>query len=253
MRRSAVAAALFVVFVAIAPSWAARPQDEPVQLPNAIDVNLWNDGQSMLARASVVLGRFKSDPKMVDLMRQARGIFVIPAFGHGSGATLISGQAWASGVLLANKNGQWSDPAFFSMGGGSLGPHTTANGGALLLFIMNDRAMSKFASRSNWSLSSAPGSTIANYSSATPQDLSGHGADIVAWSAAGGPNSDTEISIADLSFDTAMNMTVYGTSDLRHILANDTPYINQTVISMRRQMPSAATTATAQNRPPKDG
>ena len=252
MRRFAAAAAFLVLSAGIAPGWAAAPQED-VQLPNAIDVQQWNDAQSMLARASAVLERFKSDPKLVALMRQARGIFVIPAFGHGSGVALTPGQAWGSGVLLANKNGQWSDPAIFSMGGGSLGPHTTANGGALLLFIMSDRAMAKFASQSNWSLGSAPGTTIANYSSAMPQDLSGHGADIVAWSASGGPHSDTEVSITDLSFNTAMNMAVYGTSDLRNILANDTPYINQTVISMRRQMPSAASTATAQIRPAKDG
>ena len=50
-----------------------------------------------------------------------------------------------------------------------------------------------------------------------------------------------------------MNMTVYGTADLRDILANNTLYINQTVISMRRQMPSAANTATADDRLSKDG
>src|SRR5690242_18040477 len=67
------------------------------------------------------------------------------------------------------------DPVFFTLGGGSLGPHVTANGGALILFVMTDRAMAKFKKLSNWSLSSAPGMAIVSYSAATPQDLSGHG------------------------------------------------------------------------------
>ena len=252
MRRFAVAAAFFYVSVAIAPSWAAGPRED-IQLPNMIDVNQWNDAKAMLARASAVIGRFRSDPKMVALMRQAKGIFVIPAFGHGSSAALIPGAPWGTGVLMANDGGQWSNPAFFSMGGGSLGPHTVANGGAVLLFIMNDHAMAKFANKSSWSPGSAPETKIVNFSSATPEDLAGQGADIVAWSATGAPHSDTEVSITDLSFDPAMNMTVYGTADLRNILSNNTLYINQTVISMRRQMPSTANSATAEDRPSKDG
>lgn len=245
MRRFAVAAALFLISAAIAPSWAISPPDDD-QIPNAVDVKQLSDAETLFASASSIISRFKSDPKMLALMRQASGTFVIPAFGH---ANPVAGAHWGNGVLLANKSSQWADPVIFDLGGGSLGPHTIANGGALILFIMNDRAMAKFASQSNWSLNSAPGTNIVNYSAASPQDLSGHGADIVAWSASGGPNSDTQVSISDISFDSAVNMTVYGTSDLRSILANRAPYINQTVISLRKQMPAAANTASAQTHP----
>ena len=120
-----------------------------------------------------------------------------------------------------------------------------------MLFIMNDRAMAKFVNGSNWSLSSAPGTNIVNYSAATPDDLSGHGADIVAWSASGGPNSDIEVSVNDIAVNTALNATVYGTPDLRNILANRAPYINQDVINLRREMPSPAAAAAPvpQNKP----
>lgn len=242
---------------AITPSWAASTpastQGTPAntqgtaQLPGVVDPKQWMDIQSQLARAGAVVGRFKSDPKMVALMQQAKGIFVIPAFGHGSTA---SAGPWGSAVLMANNQGQWSNAVFFTLGGGSLGPHVIANGGSLILFIMNDRAMAKFESGANWSLTSVPGTNIVNYSAATPQDLSGQGADIVAWSASGGPNSDTTISVDDISVDSALDATVYGTPDLRIILANRTPYINQDVINLRRQMPSMATAATrpTQNR-----
>ena len=256
----------------------AGTDDSDGLVGSAIDPKLWMDIQTQLSRASSVVVRFKSDPKMVALMQQARGIFIVPAFGHGTSPTT---GAWGTAVLMANNKGQWSNAAFFTLGGGSLGPHVIANGGALVLFIMNDRAMSKFESGSNWSLSappnptaaansrpgttnvatnpksganvtppgnatnSPPGTNIVNYSAATPQDLSGQGADIIAWSASGGPNSDTQVSISGIAANTALNGTVYGTPDMRNILANRSPYINQDVINLRRAMSSAANVKTA--------
>jgi SH3 domain-containing YSC84-like protein 1 len=252
VRRFVIAAPLLFALAATAPCWAATTPAStqgtaattqgPAQLPGVVDPKQWTDIQSQLARASAVVGRFKSDPKMIALMRQARGVFIVPAFGHG---TSPSAGAWGSGVLMANNKGQWSDAVFFTLGGGSLGPHVIANGGSLILFVMNDRAMGKFESGTNWSLSSAPGTNIVNYSTATPQDLSGQGADIVAWSASGGPNSDTEVSVNDISVNTALNSTVYGTPDLRNILASRAPYINQDVINLRSEMSSTASAATS--------
>jgi len=251
VRRFAIAEAVFLVVTAITPCWAASPEPD-IHVPNAVDPMQWNDAQAILSKTSAVIARFKSEPKMAALARQAQGIFVVPQFGHGTSPTTAS---WGSGVLLASDHGQWSDPVFFTLGGGSLGPHVTANGGALILFVMTDRAMAKFKKISNWSLSSAPGTAIVSYSAATPQDLSGHGSDIVAWSAAGGANADTELSITDIGFDMALNSTVYGTPDLRSILANEAPYINQTVINLRREMPSTAiaTTPNVQDPPLRRG
>lgn len=252
MRRFVIAASLILALAVTASSRAASTPastQQTNQVPNAADTKQqWNDAEGILTKASAVVGRFKSDPKMIALMRQARGIFVIPAFGHGSSDAT---GPWGSGVLMANNNGQWSDAAFFTLGGCSLGPHVIANGGSLILFIMNDRAMARFEGGSNWSLSSAPGTNIVNYSAATPQDLSGHGADIVAWSASGGPNAGTEVTVTDISMDTALNSTVYGTPDLHNILANRAPYINQDVINLRSEMPStvSATALNPQNRP----
>ena len=228
--------------------------DDTDQLVGAVDPKQWMDIQTQLSRVSPVVGRLKSDAKISALMQQARGIFIVPAFGHGSSPTT---GPWGSAVLMANNNGHWSDAAFFTLGGGSLGPNVIANGGSLLLFIMNDRAMANFESGSNWSLSSAPGTTIVNYSAAMPQDLSGQGADIIAWSASGGPNADTTVSVTDISANAAWNGTVYGTPDLRSILANRVPYINQDVINLRSEMPAptraANSSSAAKNQPSQHG
>src|SRR5690348_15911779 len=140
MRRFAIAQAVFLAVSAITPCWAASSEPN-IQIPNAVDPMQWNDAQAILSKTSAVIARFKSDPKMAALARQARGIFVVPQFGHGTSPTTGS---WGSGVLLASDHGQWSDPVFFTLGGGSLGPYVTANGGALILFVMTDRAMAKF-------------------------------------------------------------------------------------------------------------
>lgn len=250
MRSFAIAAvASLFVSATVAPCWAATTQDtnaqDSSQVQGGISMKEWTDAQTLLVNASSVLGRSKADPKMVALMRAARGVFVIPQFGH---AQNVPGGHWGAGVLLANNNGQWSVPAFFSLGNGSLGQHVTANGAALILFIMNDRAMAKFGS-GNWSLNSAPGTAIVDYSSAAANDLAGHGADFVAWSAAGTAKSDTELSISGVSFDTALNTAIYGTPDLRMILADRAPYVDQSAISVRQQMISVAGTANPQDRP----
>jgi len=222
-----------------------KPADQQdVVLPNAVDMNQLADANTLVSKVSAVIGRFRSDPKMVDLMRRAKGVFVIPEFGHG---TQIPSGRWGAGVMLVNSNGHWSEPVFYGLGGGSLG-QTNANGGALVLYIMNDRAMAKFRSAANWSLTPQTGLNIVTYSAAMPQDLAGGGADIIAWSAAGGPHSDTQVSITDISLDAASNQAVYGTTDTRNILANNTLYINPAVISLARSMPSSASTGVAQNR-----
>ena len=97
---------------------------------------------------------------------------------------------------------------------------------------------------------SAPGTNIVNYSAATPQDLSGQGADIIAWSASGGPNADTQVSVNGISANTVLNNTVYGTPDIRNILANRSPYINQDVINLRSAM---ASTVSSVKSAEKDG
>jgi lipid-binding SYLF domain-containing protein len=235
VRSFAVATTLLFVFSPIAPSSATSNQPSTpdiIQLPSVVDAKQWSDAQSLVAKASADIVSLKSNPKMIALIHHAKGIFLIPQFGHGNS---IGG---GSAVLMENNHGRWSDAVFFGLGGGSLGPHVVANGGALILFIMNDPVMARFESGSSWSLSSAPGTNIVNYSAATPQDMSGHGADIVAWSAAGAPNANTEIHVTDISADKALNGAVYGTPDLRNILANRTPYINQGVINLRHQMPA---------------
>jgi lipid-binding SYLF domain-containing protein len=248
MRTSAIAAALFFLSASAMASGAATtspitpsPDD---QLPNAVNLQDLTTAQMLLTKTAATLDRFRSDSKMLALLRQAKAVFVIPQFGHADSA---SGAHWGAGVLLANYSGHWSDPVFFTLGGGSLG-QTVAKGGALILFIMSDRVLGKFQAAPMWSLNSGPGTTIVNYSAAAPQDLSGKGTDIIAWSAAGTPRAETQVAITDISFDTASNSGVYGTTNLRDILGSHTPYLNPTVISLVRQMPSAATTAAAQNR-----
>ncbi len=223
------------------------PQDD--QLPNAVDLQELSTAQTLLSKVSGVTTRFNSDARMLGLMRQAKAVFVIPEFGHASPAA--SGP-WGAGVLLAKSNGHWSEPVFFTLGSGSLS-QTAAKGGALMLFMMNDRALAKFEGNPTWSLGSAPGTSIVNFSSAMPQDLSGNGADIIAWSASGGAHADAQVSIGDISVDAAANCAVYGTTDLRNILAGRTPYLNPTVTSLMRQMPAGVSTVSDQNRAPKRG
>lgn len=72
------------------------------------------DAQSRVIKAAAVVDQMKSDHAIAALLRQARGLLVIPDYGKA--AWIIGGQGGV-GVLLARYQGRWSGPAFFTIGG----------------------------------------------------------------------------------------------------------------------------------------
>jgi len=226
-------------------------------LPNAANVNTTNanngatlaDADRLLQNASGVITNMQSDTNVVNLLSRAKGVFIIPN----------SGSVSSGGVLLTSKNGRWSNPVFFSMGGAAPGVQPTAtsgsanagnvingNSGPVALLIMSNRAMSRFESNGSFSITPSARLNIVNYSAnATqtspapqPSQASGKTGDIIVWSGSNAANNGVTPTFTQVTANRMYDQTIYGTANMRQILAGRAPLTNQLAVNLSTEMPA---------------
>lgn len=160
--------------------------------------------------AVTVVQKMLAEPRMKELLQQAKGIFIVPTYGR---AALAVGAEGGAGVLLIKKaDGAWSDPAFYNIGGLSAGAQVGVEAGAIALVLNNEKAVNKFMQKNKFALSAAAGLTIVNWSKVA-QGSVGDG-DVVAWSGAKGLYG---------------NLVSVGVNDIRYNQKLTDAYYHQTV------------------------
>ena len=164
-----------------------------------------NDAQKLVDNAVSVVRTMKKDPQLEKLMAKAKGIYIVPDFGRG--ALLVGGRGGA-GVVLANHNGQWTDPAFYDFGAISFGAQAGASGGPIAFLLMSKNAVDAFKSGNKISLNAGAGLSIVTYS-ANAQASWGKG-DIIMWSNTKGAYAGATVSISDINWADGNNKTYYG-------------------------------------------
>jgi lipid-binding SYLF domain-containing protein len=82
-----------------------------------------------------------------DLVKQAKGVFIVPQLLEGA---FIVGASGGSGVFLARdeKTGEWSGPAFYTIGGASFGFQAGGQASEVILLVMSDRGVSSLLTNS---------------------------------------------------------------------------------------------------------
>jgi len=157
--------------------------------------------------AVAVVKRMEADTTMQHVLAEAKGVFIVPTFGRA--AFGIGGQG-GSGVLLAKQSdGAWSDPAFFNIGGISIGAQLGAEGGPIAFALMNDKAVQRFSGNNNFSLSADAGITVINWARLA-QGSTG-GGDVVAWSGARGLFGNVAtLGVNDIRFNQKLTQSYYG-------------------------------------------
>jgi lipid-binding SYLF domain-containing protein len=160
--------------------------------------------------AVTVAQRMQEEPRMKELLQQAKGIFVVPTYGR---AALGIGASGGAGVLLVKRaDGSWSDPAFYNIGGISAGAQVGAEGGAIAMVLNNEKAVNKFVQKNAFSLNAAAGLTLVNWSKIA-QGAVGDG-DVVAWAGTKGLYG---------------NLVAVGVGDIRYNQKLTDAYYHQTV------------------------
>ncbi len=184
---------------------AATPASPPANAASATDTHHKREAQQLINEATAEVKKMSADPKLKQLMAKAKGIYLVPEFGRGA---LIVGGRGGAGVVLAKKNGKWSDPAFYDFGAISIGAQAGGSGGEVAFLLMTDNAVDAFKSGNKIALNAEAGISIVDYS-ASAQGSWGKG-DIVMWSDTAGLYGGGSISLSDLNWADNNNQAYYG-------------------------------------------
>ncbi len=105
--------------------------------------------QELVTKANLAVKNFTADSNMSylhDNLDEAEGLLIIPALIKGA---FIIGGSGGSGVLLARgKDNEWSYPAFYTMGTGSIGFQWGGEVSEIILMVMTQKGMDKLLSSS---------------------------------------------------------------------------------------------------------
>jgi SH3 domain-containing YSC84-like protein 1 len=161
--------------------------------------------QDRVEDATHLVDHMKEDPNLAQLLHEARGVFIIPHYGK---AAFIVGGQGGGGVVLARRDERWTDPAFFDIGGGSIGWQAGATGGSIVMMLMTPRAMDRFEhSKGKWSLHAGVSLTVVRYSGNAA--LSTRGADIIAWTDTSGLYGGLTAGVTDITPDNRLDRDYY--------------------------------------------
>lgn len=99
--------------------------------------------QILVDEAQMTLRNFMADSNMGwfrDHIKDAKGLFIVPQYMK---AALFYGGAGGSGVFVARdeKTGEWSEPAFFTMGAASFGFQFGAQMSEVVLLVLTQRGV----------------------------------------------------------------------------------------------------------------
>lgn len=203
----AAAPAILAAVITAGPTWAADNDAGGTQNSKNVGINTSHKSevQSLLKSATAEVQTMKQNPHLKQLLAKAKGVYLVPEYGRGA---LIVGGRGGAGVVLAKNNGKWSDPAFYDMGGVSIGVQAGGSGGKVAFLLMTDNAVDAFKSGNKVSLNAGAGLTIVNFSH-NSQASWGKG-DIIMWSDNSGAYAGVDVSATDLNWADNNNQAYYG-------------------------------------------
>ena len=162
--------------------------------------------QDRIDDSARLVHQMKQDPNLAQLLSEARGVFIIPHYGK---AGFIVGGQGGGGVVLAKHDNQWTDPAFFNIGGASIGWQAGATGGSIVMMLMTPRAVNQFErSKGKWSLHAGADLTVVRYSGDLEATTRGHN-DIIVWTNTRGLYGGLTAGVTDITPDNAMDHDYY--------------------------------------------
>lgn len=168
--------------------------------------------QDLVEKSRMTLQGFLADANMGwfrDHMPDAKGIFIVPQLLK---AAFFVGGEGGSGVLLVkdDKTGDWSDPAFYTMGAGSFGFQFGAQASEVVLLVMSQRGIESLLSSTfklGGDISVAVGPVGAGIEGSTAMNLS---ADLLTFARAKGLFGGISLEGAVIATRDEWNQAYYG-------------------------------------------
>lgn len=195
--------------------------------------------QALVDGARSTIEALKTDPDFSSfnsLLRQAKAVIVVPRLIK---AGLIVGGEGGSGVLLAkNVQGRWSAPAFYHIGGASLGLQIGAQTSEVVLIVMNSHALDKLLTDRvtlGGDVSVATGSSGAGVAAATTTSA---GDDVYVFARNKGVFGGMTIQGGWLEPNEPANRAYYGPGANAHDIIIDQKYSNPGADQLRGSLPS---------------
>jgi lipid-binding SYLF domain-containing protein len=104
-----------------------------------------SEQEQLVARSRLALDAFLSDPQFEDVrvyVQNAYAVLIVPEMLKGG---FLIGANYGTGVLLARdpQSGAWGEPAFYDVGGGSIGFQIGLQFSDMIFTIMNEGAVEK--------------------------------------------------------------------------------------------------------------
>lgn len=160
--------------------------------------------------AADVLADMKKDSEVVKLLKQSQGVFLVPSYGRAAAGV---GARGGEGVLLAHRDGDWSNPVFYDIGGISVGAQLGAEGGDIAMLLMSEQALHSFMGDNTFSLNAGAKLTLVDYSELARASAGKDVGDVVFWSDTEGAFAGATLSATQISWDDEENPAYYGTQD----------------------------------------
>lgn len=157
-------------------------------------------------------------------LRRAKGVLIVPSFLKGG---FIIGGSYGNGLLMTrDRDGNFSAPAFYTMGGGSLGLQIGGQSAQMIFMIMTDRGLTALMN-DEFKLGAGVGVTFitegANLEAATTTNLSN---DILAFARAKGAYGGAAIEGAVIKPRHDWNQAFYGRGATPKAIVLDRRYPN---------------------------
>ncbi|NDA10246.1 MAG: hypothetical protein EBZ07_05305, partial [Verrucomicrobia bacterium] len=106
----------------------------------------------LVPQAAEIFGRFKREEILnLELLKDAKGIVILNVTGFAIGI----GGSGGDGILLARTENGWSGPVGITTDGGTLGIDVGGTDNDLVILLMNNGAVSRWASGEHFGSSSA--------------------------------------------------------------------------------------------------
>jgi lipid-binding SYLF domain-containing protein len=211
-RRSVLAgtaAAFFLPTLAPSVAWADAKRQSLID-------------QSLSSARKVLSG--KDYPDTLKLMPKARGVLIVPELVQGG---FIIGAAGGRGVLLSRGNpGNWSYPAFYGMGSGSVGLQVGGKVSEIVFIILTEKGLQAIIDH-KFKFGAEAGVTMvavgAGFEGASTAAL---GTDIVAFASSNGLFAGASLEGSYIDADNDWNALYYGPGANGKAIVVDRRYTN---------------------------